>query len=182
MVQRGKRPIYEDPAKFFALTFPTVNLRQLAKDVVLRLRRENQKAVRQLELTYGDGKTHSLIRLFHLARDPNKLPDLPTVREFRHEIGAELAQARLACLPFGHVDDKTGAEVPAPNGGVRRLRYPWSILAWQIAGEKGLRILNAGESTDERDTPPATNVMETLLSLPAKDGIATRRSSCLTRC
>jgi hypothetical protein len=173
MLQRGKRPIYEDPAKFFALTFPTVNLRQLAKDVVLRLRRENQKAVRQLELTYGGGKTHSLITLFHLARDPKKLSDIPAVREFKHEIGAELAQARVACLPFDHIDDKTGAEVPSPDGTVRRLRYPWSILAWQIAGEEGLRILNAGESADERDTPPATNIVETLLSFPAKDGIAT---------
>ena len=89
MLQRGKRPIYEDPAKFFALTFPTVNLRQLTKDVVLRLKGKNQKAVRQLELTYGGGKTHTLITLFHLARDPKKLPDSPAVREFKHEVGEE---------------------------------------------------------------------------------------------
>jgi predicted AAA+ superfamily ATPase len=34
MMQRGKRPIYENPAEFFALTFPTYNLRQLVRDVV----------------------------------------------------------------------------------------------------------------------------------------------------
>ena len=173
MLQRGKRPIYEDPARFFALTFPTVNLRQLTKDVVLRLKGKNQKAVRQLELTYGGGKTHTLITLFHLARDPKKLPDSPAVREFKHEVGEELAQARVVCLPFDHIDDKTGAEVPAPDGTLRRLRYPWSILTWQIAGEQGLRILNASESTEERNTPPATNVMEEMLSVSAKDGLAT---------
>ena len=34
MMQRGVRPIYEDPARFFALTYPTFALRELARDVV----------------------------------------------------------------------------------------------------------------------------------------------------
>ncbi|HEX9595576.1 MAG TPA: hypothetical protein VF982_01745, partial [Anaerolineales bacterium] len=34
---KGRRPIYEDPAQFFALTYPTYNLREMVKDVVLRL-------------------------------------------------------------------------------------------------------------------------------------------------
>ena len=58
-MQRGVRPAYEDPAEFFALTYPTYNLRQLARDVVLRLAGQNDKAVRQLALTYGGGKTHT---------------------------------------------------------------------------------------------------------------------------
>ncbi|MEI8189728.1 MAG: hypothetical protein WCI75_08420 [candidate division NC10 bacterium] len=61
VMQRGKRPIYEKPQEFFRLTFPTYNLRQLVRDVVLRLAGKNDKAVRQLELTYGGGKTHTLI-------------------------------------------------------------------------------------------------------------------------
>ncbi len=63
MMQRGERPIYEKPAEFFALTYPTYNLRQLAREVVLRLAGQNDKAVRQLALTYGGGKTHTLITL-----------------------------------------------------------------------------------------------------------------------
>ena len=35
--QEGARPVYEDPAQFFALTYPTYNLRELAKDVMVRL-------------------------------------------------------------------------------------------------------------------------------------------------
>jgi hypothetical protein len=30
--QSGKRPVYEDPEQFLALTFPTYNLRQLVRD------------------------------------------------------------------------------------------------------------------------------------------------------
>ena len=64
------RPVYRDPSHFFALTYPTFNLRELAKDVVLRLAGKNDKAIRQLELTYGGGKTHTLITLYHLTHNP----------------------------------------------------------------------------------------------------------------
>ena len=44
-------------------------------------------------------------------------------------------------------------------------------LAWQLGGEAGLKLL--GSADKERDTPPATNVMEDVLSLPDKDDLAT---------
>ena len=37
IIQKGQRPVYEHPAEFFALTYPTYNLRELVKDVALRL-------------------------------------------------------------------------------------------------------------------------------------------------
>jgi hypothetical protein len=144
MMQRGKRPLYEKPEQFFALTFPTYNLRHLVRDVVLRLAGKNDKAVRQLELTYGGGKTHTLITLRHLVNDPKNLPDLPAVAEFVQEVGERPPQCRIAGLCFDKLDVKTGMEITDPSGEVRRLRYPWSVLAYQIAGEQGLRMLNAG--------------------------------------
>ena len=72
-VAMGKaKPVYQDPREFFSLTYPTFNLRELAKDVVLRLAGKSDKAVRQLELTYGGGKTHSLITLWHLVERPGE--------------------------------------------------------------------------------------------------------------
>src|SRR5438093_4401586 len=71
VVMGTARPVYQDPREFFALTYPTFNLRELARDVVLRLLGQNDKAIRQLELTYGGGKTHTLITLLHLVRDPD---------------------------------------------------------------------------------------------------------------
>ena len=70
VMQKGTRPVYEDPGRFFALTFPTFPLRELARDVALRLAGRNTKAIRQLELTYGGGKTHTLVALRHLVHDP----------------------------------------------------------------------------------------------------------------
>jgi len=67
-VAMGKaKPVYQDAHELFSLTYPTYNLRELAKDVVLRLAGKSEKAVRQLELTYGGGKTHSLITLWPLV-------------------------------------------------------------------------------------------------------------------
>ena len=74
MMQRGARPIYEDPARFFALTYPTFALRERARDVLLRLAGRNTKAVRQLELTYGGGKTHTLVALLRAVDAARPLP------------------------------------------------------------------------------------------------------------
>jgi len=143
MMQRGKRPVYEKPSEFFALTFPTYNLRQLVRDVVLRLAGKNDKAVRQLELTYGGGKTHTLIALRHLVYEPDTLPNLPAVAEFIQAIGQTPPKCRVACLCFDKLDVEKGMEVLSPDGAVRTLRQPWSVLAYQIAGDDGLKLLHA---------------------------------------
>lgn len=173
MMQNGKRPIYEKPEEFFSLTFPTHNLRSLVRDVVLRLAGKNDKAVRQLELTYGGGKTHTLITMRHLVHDPAKLPDLPAVKEFEQAIGLTPPKARVAALCFDKLDVETGCDVRSPGGAVRRLKQPWSLLAYQIAGDTGLALLHAEGKPEERLTPPAENTLAELLSLPLKEGIGT---------
>ena len=86
VMQKGQRPVYEKPSEFFALTYPTYNLRELVRDVCLRLDGKSDKAYRKLSVNYGGGKTHTLITLRHLAHDPDGLPDLPAVREFEAHI------------------------------------------------------------------------------------------------
>jgi hypothetical protein len=167
------RPVYQDPYQFFSFTYPTFNLRELAKDVVLRLAGKNDKAVRQLELTYGGGKTHTLITLYHLAHQPQGLPDLPTVQEFTQHIGMTAPRARVAVLAFDKLDAEKGMEITGPDGTRRWLKHPWSVLAYQIAGSDGLRLLHAGGEDAERESAPAENLLVELLALPAKEGLAT---------
>ncbi|HFD86265.1 MAG TPA: ATP-binding protein [Gammaproteobacteria bacterium] len=171
IMQSGKRPIYEDPEKFFALTFPTFNLRQLVRDVVLRVAGKNDKAVRQLELTYGGGKTHTLITLYHLVSNPSNLPDLPAVAEFVEAIGQRPPKARVAGLCFDKLDVEKGMEVRSPDGKVRTLKQPWSVLAYQLAGDEGLKLLHADSRAEERESAPAENLLTALLELPVKDGL-----------
>jgi Protein of unknown function (DUF499) len=173
VVMEKARPVYQEPDQFFSFTYPTFNLRELAKDVALRLAGKNDKAVRQLELTYGGGKTHTLITLYHLSKDPASLPALPAVREFVEHIGQTPPKARIAVLAFDKLDVEKGMEITAPTGEPPRwLRNPWSVLAYQLAGSDGLRLLHSDGLNAERESAPAENLLVELLSMPARQGLA----------
>ena len=173
VMQKGQRPVYERPAEFFALTFPTLNLRELVKDVCHRLDGRSDKAYRKLSVNYGGGKTHTLIALRHLVHDPAALPALPAVQEFEAHIGFKAPQARVAALCFDKIDLEKGVSTPAPDGEARMLKHPWSILAFQLAGPDGLRLIHAEGQDAERDTPPAEPLVAELLSRPQVDGLST---------
>ena len=173
VMQKGLRPVYEHPAEFFALTYPTYNLRALVKEVALRLAGRSDKAYRKLSVNYGGGKTHTLIALRHLVHDPADLPDLPAVKEFEAHIGFRAPKARIAALCFDKIDLEKGVETPGPDGTVRMLKQPWSILAFQLAGADGLRLIHADGKDEERDTPPAEPLVVDLLSKPQEDDLST---------
>lgn len=173
VVMGRAKPVYQDPVEFFALTYPTFNLRELVRDVLGRLAGKNEKAVRQLELTYGGGKTHTLITLYHLVSDLAGLPDLPAVREFIEHAGITPPKARVACLPFDKLDVEKGMQIKAPGGQVRWLKHPWSVLAWQIAGAEGLRLLHPDGADAERESAPAENLLTDLFALPGWEGLST---------
>ena len=173
VMQKGRRPVYEDPAEFFALTYPTYKLRELVKDVCLRLAGKSDKAYRKLSVNYGGGKTHTLITLRHLVHDPDSLPNLPSIQEFEAHIGFKPPRARVAALCFDKIDPEKGIETFDPNGESRMLRHPWSVLAFQLAGADGLRLIHAEGKDEERETPPAEPLMAELLSKPQQDGLST---------
>jgi hypothetical protein len=172
-MKKNRRSQYENPEEFFALTYPTYNLRELAKDVVLRLAKKNDKAVHQLELTYGGGKTHALITLFHLVYDPEHLPGLPAVQEFCEHIGMTPPRTRIGVLAFDKLDVEKGMEVLGSDGERKWLKHPWSILAFQLAGKAGLKLLHAKGKEEERESAPAENLLIELLSLPAQENLST---------
>ena len=173
VMQKGQRPVYEDPAEFFALTYPTYKLRELVKDVCLRLAGKSDKAYRKLSVNYGGGKTHTLITLRHLAHDPDSLPLLPSIQEFEAHVGFKPPKARVAALCFDKIDLEKGIETLSPDGMSRMLRHPWSVLAFQLAGADGLRLIHAEGKDEERETPPAEPLMAELLSNPQQDGLST---------
>lgn len=173
-LQRGKRPVYEEPEKFFALTYPTYALRELVKDVAARLAGKSDKAVRQLELTYGGGKTHTLITLYHLFRAPEAAADAAAVREFREHAGDRLPGAHVAALCFDKIDVERGIEgIRSPDGNTRALRHPWSVLAYQLDGDDGLRSVHGEGSAEERETPPAEPLLARLLERPQERDLGT---------
>ena len=169
--------MYRDPAEFFGLTYTTNSLRDLARDVLQRLAGKNDRSVRQLALTYGGGKTHALLTLYHLVNDPAKLPrQSASVDRILSAAGMRTAEgpprARVAILPFDQIDVEKGMEARSPSGAVRRFKLPWSLLAWQLGGEEAMAALG-GPEDGERLSPPATNVLTEILGFPARNGLAT---------
>ncbi len=165
------KSVYRDPKEFFTLTFPASGIRALARDVAYRLAGKSDKAVRQLSLTYGGGKTHTLITEYHLHNDPANLPDVPAVAEFKAEMSRlPIPKARIVVLPFDKLDVEKGMEMVCPAGKKRWLKQPWSLLAWQIAGAAGLKLLHADGKAEERESAPAENLMRALLELGVNEG------------
>jgi hypothetical protein len=99
--------VYRDPSRF-SLTYPTHDLRDLVRNVSLRLAGKGTKAVHQINVTFGGGKTHALITLYHLANDPATLPQVDAVDEFRQHAGTDFTRARVILLPFDKIDIARG--------------------------------------------------------------------------
>ena len=59
------------------------------------------------------------------------------------------------------------------KGEKRWLRNPWSVLAFQLAGSEGLKLIHKDGKDAERDSVPAENLLIELLSLPEKEGLST---------
>lgn len=126
-----------------------------------------------MELTYGGGKTHTLITLYHLVSEPSALPDLPALKESVEHIEVTPLKARVAVLPFDKLDPEKGMEVKGPGGEKHWLKNPWGVLAYQISGDDGLRLLHAEDKAEERDSAPVENLLVELLAIPGKENLST---------
>ena len=60
-------------------------------------------------MTYGSGKTHTMVTLTHLVRDPDALPALPAVQEFESSMGGKAPRSRVAAVCFDKIDAEMGA-------------------------------------------------------------------------
>ena len=60
-------PIYQDPDLFFENTYPTAGLKTLLREVLGRLTGQvpTNNPIIRLETSFGGGKTHNLIALYH---------------------------------------------------------------------------------------------------------------------
>lgn len=159
--------VYNDPELFFNRTYPTDNMKILVKDVLLRLSGNGGKPILTLQVTYGGGKTHTLITLLHLAENGHKYHDNNTVKSFYNYAGVHsIPKTRVAILPFDKFDYHKGLTVVSPEGKKTVCKTPWGSLAYQLMGELGLEYLREHE---DNYTPPAQPILEELLKMSARE-------------
>jgi predicted AAA+ superfamily ATPase len=97
---------YRDPREFFRISFMTGGLRKVLHNAIERLSGKGGDPVIGLQTSFGGGKTHTMLALYHLAsaKNPETLPGLPDV--FRD---AGVASLSMRCKPVVFVGTAAGA-------------------------------------------------------------------------
>lgn len=152
LITGSAHDVYLKPDVFFRNTYPTTDLKKIVTAVFERLANQaGAGAVLRLSTGFGGGKTHTLMTLWHLAKniaDP--------------AMGAAIlpAAGRPQAPTVAAVDaSKAGSPIFAIHDGTTRVRSLWGELAWRLKGDEGLKLLGAA------DDPQAQPDEETLKSL-----------------
>jgi len=124
-VRDGNGPsVYNDPQVFFENTFATSGLTTVVKETFARLSgKDAGSSFIKLETSLGGGKTHSLIALYHIAKNGSKTPGADSLLQ-----GMDFAPVRVAAI--------IGSEPGVVRTGDEPLTI-WGIMAKQLFGPQG---------------------------------------------
>lgn len=148
-------PEYGDPVEFFGRTYLTRGLRYLLEQAVQRLNGVGGEPVIDLMTTFGGGKTHSLLAVYHAASGTpaDKLPGMADVLD---NLGiSELPGKVNRAVLVGNDLSVLGST--KPDGTV--VNTMWGELAWQLGGAEGFAAI---ARYDERSAPPPTTDLAAL--------------------
>jgi len=146
-------PVYQEAKRFFDNTFTTEGLRALVREALGRLsgRQPASSPFVRLETSFGGGKTHNLIALYHLAQ--GRTEGVPSDLVPRDWIPSE---------PWPTVGI-VGSDMDPANGvdhGDVKTRTLWGELAYQLGRREGYDLLR---KSDEDLVAPGTGVLEKLV-------------------
>lgn len=149
---------YADPEAFYDLTYITRGLRSQLVTMMQRLGGTSTAySVVQLDTTFGGGKTHTLLALYHLAKYGTQLAHRPEIREVMKEAGIKaLPECEVAVLDGSHLSPSTPRHTPE---GLT-LHTLWGELAYQIGGVEGYEYL---QESDETRVAPGAGAIGDLL-------------------
>ena len=156
-VVEGKAPqVYQDPQLFFANTFRTDGLATLIREVFGRLTGANAGSpVIRLETSFGGGKTHDQIALWHICRQGRYIQGLD---EFIDISLIPETATQVAAVDGKDLDPESG--VFHEETGITTYTL-WGEIAYQIGGMRGYELL---KRADESGSSPGTSVLERLVA------------------
>ena len=131
---------YGHPLNFFKRTHVTPGMRTLMENVLRRIAGTGGDPVIQTKTGFGGGKTHSLIALYHLARNTGAVNENEDVRRLVAEAGLdpdEVSVASVAVLDGTYLSHTTGAATAAGDP----LNTLWGEMAHQLGGQDAYEIV-----------------------------------------
>ena len=157
LVVEGLAPqVYQDPTAFFANTFATDGLKTLISEVFGRLvGAAVGSPIIRLETSFGGGKTHDEIALWHIAKNGRDISGLDRFTDNINLIPDRPIQAAaIACQDLDPVNGVYHADT-----GVTTYTL-WGEIAYQINGVAGYSLL---KGSDEQRVSPGTVVLERII-------------------
>jgi len=146
---------YRLPVNFFRRTFITEGLRSLLTEAVQRIAGTGGSPVVDLQTTFGGGKTHSMIALYHLF---SGLPLAEFPADVAHLVGDlgldSLPEVRRAVLVG--TDLKPGQPTDHDGTSVNTM---WGELAWKLGGAEAFAMV---AEADRTKTNPGNDLRELL--------------------
>lgn len=124
---------YRDPERFFARTFLTAAMREIAAEVLRRLAGHIIGTSPGLNLTtqFGGGKTHFLTLLYHLVTTGSQATTWAGVDELLKQAGLSFVpRARVAVFIGNRFDFVVGTGASDEP----KRKTPWGDIAWQLGG------------------------------------------------
>lgn len=159
IIRGDSHPDYVKPHLFFARTFMTKALRELAVGTIRRLSGEQSEtaAVYNMATQFGGGKTHALAMLYHLANGGSAARDWPGVDQILTDAGLKsVPKAAVAVVVGTEFDPLAGRQ--DGNGPVRKTL--WGEIAWQLGGEKSFAVVAEHEA---KGMAPGGDVIRNML-------------------
>ena len=148
---------YRDATRFFEKTYLTAGLRQLLLDILRTVNGERAaNAIVNLKTSFGGGKTHTELAIYHLFKHPADALKVQRVQALVAEAGLDAPPAcQVAVLPCTRITP-TG-RVTAEGLHIRTL---WGEMAYRLGGPAAFKLVAA---TDAAGLAPGEAVLETVL-------------------
>ena len=156
LVVEGLAPqVYQDPTAFFANTFATDGLKTLISEVFGRLvGAAVGSPIIRLETSFGGGKTHDEIALWHIAKHGRDILGLDRFADLNLIPDRPIQASAIACQDLDPVNGVYHADT-----GVTTYTL-WGEIAYQINGVAGYSLL---KGSDEQRVSPGTVVLERII-------------------
>ncbi|GAA4162743.1 Swt1 family HEPN domain-containing protein [Gryllotalpicola daejeonensis] len=150
---------YNDPVEFFHRTFLTDGLKTLLKLAARRVTGDrNADPIINLQTTFGGGKTHSMLAVWHLFSGLPLTAFPQGVQDALDEAIAPDALGRpMRRVAIVGTELSPGQSWVKPDG--TEIRTIWGELAWQLGGGEGFAMV---ADADRTSTSPGSALTELL--------------------
>ena len=150
--------VYNNPSTFFAKTYVTTGLRDIANRVVKALNgEETENRVISLQTGFGGGKTHTLISIYHIVKSGARLLEMESCKHILQEgVTPNFENAKVAVFTNNTTDVSQG-RTTTEGFTIHTL---WGELAYQLGGAEAYEKI---KQNDIDLTAPTSAILKPII-------------------